>query len=83
MRCVTEVRYAVNVNGELTDPVVPTRGIRQGDPISPYQFILCTEGLSCLLKKKEEEDELKGCVMAEVTLKILLHELILRAVLIQ
>jgi hypothetical protein len=28
MRCVTEVRYAVRVNGELTEPVIPTRGTR-------------------------------------------------------
>jgi hypothetical protein len=51
-RCVTCVRYAVRVNGELTEPVVPFRGIRQGNPISPYLFLLCTEGLSCLLQKK-------------------------------
>jgi hypothetical protein len=60
MRCVTSARYAVRVNGELTDPVVPTRGIRQGDPISPYLFLLCTEGLSCLLQKKEVQGELQG-----------------------
>jgi hypothetical protein len=57
MRCVTSVRYAVRVNGELTKPVVPTRGIRQGDPISPYLFLLCTEGLSCLLQKQEVQGE--------------------------
>ena len=51
MRCVTRVRYAVRVNGELTEPVVPSRGIRQGDPISPYVFLLCTEGLSCMLQQ--------------------------------
>jgi hypothetical protein len=49
MRCATSARYAVRVNSDLTEPVVPSRGIRQGDPISLYLFILCTEGLSCLL----------------------------------
>lgn len=60
MRCVTSVKYAVRVNGELTDSFIPTRGIRQGDPISPYLFLLCVEGLSCLLQKKEESGLLKG-----------------------
>lgn len=54
------VRYAVIVNGELTAPVVPSRGIRQGDPISPYLFLLCTEGLSSLLLQKENCGELHG-----------------------
>jgi hypothetical protein len=60
MRCVTRVRYAVRVNGELTEPVIPTRGIRQGDPISPYLFLLCTEGLSSLLHDSEELGQIQG-----------------------
>ena len=60
MRCVTSARYAVRVNGELSSPVVPSRGIRQGDPIGPYLFLLCTECLSCLLQKKECLGELQG-----------------------
>jgi hypothetical protein len=60
MRCVTSARYAVKVNGDLTSHVVPSRGIRQGDPISPYLFLLCTEGLSCLLQRKEGLGELQG-----------------------
>jgi hypothetical protein len=58
--CVTSVRYAVRVNGELTEPVTPSRGIRQGDPISPYLFLLCTEGLSCLLQQRADQRELQG-----------------------
>jgi hypothetical protein len=49
MRCVTNVRYAIRVNGELTSLVVDSRGIRQGEPISSYHFLLCTEGLSSLV----------------------------------
>src|SRR5664279_1478353 len=60
MRYVTFVCYAVRVNGELTLPVIPSRGIRQGDPISPYLFLLCTEGLSCLLQQREAQGELQG-----------------------
>jgi hypothetical protein len=60
MRCVTRVRYAVKVNGDLTQPVIPSRGIHQVDPISPYLFLLCTEGLSCLLHEKEASGQLQG-----------------------
>jgi hypothetical protein len=54
------VRYAVKVNDDLTKPVVPSRGIRQGDPISSYLFLLYTEGLSCLLHQKESLGDLQG-----------------------
>jgi hypothetical protein len=58
MRCVTCVHYVVRVNGELTEPVLPSRGIPQGDPVSPYLFLLCTEGLSCLMQQRKDRGEL-------------------------
>jgi hypothetical protein len=52
MRCGTSVSLLVRVNGVLTKSFKLTRGICQGDPISPNLFLLCAEGLSCLLKSR-------------------------------
>jgi len=60
MKCVSTVSYRIKVNGELTDVVVPERGLRHGDPLSPYLFLICAEGFSALLRKAEEEGRLKG-----------------------
>jgi hypothetical protein len=40
------------------------KGIRQGDPISPYLFVLAAEGLSCLLKSRNQSSGLKGIMVA-------------------
>jgi hypothetical protein len=51
MRCVTTVSFSVRVNGQYSSVFKPSLGIRQGDPISPYLFLLFSEGLSCMLKE--------------------------------
>lgn len=45
MICLTSVSYIVNVNGETTEPFEARKVIRQGDPISPYLFVICMEYL--------------------------------------
>ena len=60
MMCVSTVTYSVLINGEPRGTIIPTRGLRQGDPISPYLFLLCAEGLSAMIKRKERIGGLRG-----------------------
>lgn len=60
MACVTSVVYKVRFNSNETAPFTPTRDLRQGDPMSPYLFLLCAEGLSALIAHEEEQGNLKG-----------------------
>ena len=58
MGCVKTILYSVLVNGEPCGMIQPTRGIRQGDPLSPFLFLLCTEGLNGLIKRAKNNGDI-------------------------
>ena len=60
MMCVTTVSYAVVINGNPCGNIIPERGLQQGDPISPYLFLLYAEALSALLYKANSEGVMTG-----------------------
>ena len=64
MSMVSTVKFSVMFNGKKLEEFCPSRGIRQGDPISPYLFLLATEGLSCLLKSRRDSSNLDGIQVA-------------------
>jgi hypothetical protein len=60
MTCVTSVHFAILVNGSPGEWFRPSRGIRQGDPMSPYLFLICAEVLSSLLSQTESKGIITG-----------------------
>ncbi|KAF5475546.1 hypothetical protein F2P56_007344 [Juglans regia] len=64
MQCVETVSYSILLNRIPQDYFKPTRGIRQGDPLSPYLFILCAEVLSSLLNHAENSRAISGVPIA-------------------
>lgn len=56
MMCVEFVSYSVLVNDDCVGPVIPERGIRQGDPFSPYLHVyyLCGGFISFIMKGRSQ-----------------------------
>ena len=52
MSCVSTSSISILVNGGALELFYPSRGIRQGDLLSPYLFILCMEVLGALIEDK-------------------------------
>ena len=65
METVCTTTYLVLINGKPKGFVTPTRGIKQGDPLSSYLFLFCAEGLSAMIRKIEEARNLKGILSSD------------------
>jgi hypothetical protein len=60
MACVKTVNYSVVVNANVVGNIFPSRGLRQGDPISPYLFIICAEVFSSLSQNAQMNGFISG-----------------------
>src|SRR4051812_45477106 len=50
-KCLSTPTYSIIINGQLEGFFEGKKGIRQGDPLSPYLFVICMEVLSKMLDK--------------------------------
>ncbi|GMI88855.1 hypothetical protein HRI_002554800 [Hibiscus trionum] len=60
MSCITSVSYAIVTNGQIGQKFIPSRGLRQGDPLSTLLFLVCSEGLSALLRMGAHRGIIQG-----------------------
>lgn len=51
---------SILLNDTLSEAFTPSRGLRQGDPLSPFLFILAAEGLGRLVKAQVSREQIKG-----------------------
>ena len=63
-QCISIPSYSILINGSPEGFFTSSRGIRQGDPISPFLFILFTDVLSRLFLQKETNGSLQGIKIA-------------------
>ncbi|XP_031115795.1 uncharacterized protein LOC116019654 [Ipomoea triloba] len=60
MTCISTARFSILWDGQRSDFFNPSRGIRQGDPISPFIFVLCIERLCHLIQGAVSNGSWKG-----------------------
>lgn len=60
MECISTISFSTLINGRMTKYFKPTRGLRQGDPILPYLFILCQKVLSIIIDREFLNGAIKG-----------------------
>ena len=73
MQCFTSITYSIKINGKLSGKITPSRGLCQGDSLSPYLFLLCAEGLSALIKKAIFDGSMQGVFVCKGVLGYLIY----------
>lgn len=62
--CITSIQYQITHAGHVFGSIIPSRGIRQGDPLSSYLFLICIEGLTSLMQHYERRGLIQGIKVA-------------------
>lgn len=63
-QCISTIKYIMLLNGSRDAAICPCRGFRQGDPLSPYLFIIGSEVLARLINREVNRNNIKGVKLA-------------------
>lgn len=66
--CISSAKVSMLVNGSPTEEFCVGRGLRQGDPLSPFLFLIAAEGLNVLFKEVSGLGLFEGYVVGELTI---------------
>ncbi|KAL0010720.1 hypothetical protein SO802_005828 [Lithocarpus litseifolius] len=69
-QCLLSVEFTLLLNGGQCLSFLPSQGLRQGDPLSPYLFILGSEVLLRLLNREVSQNRLSGVKVSNTALPI-------------
>ena len=70
IECISTISYSILVSGELKGIITPSRGLKQGDPLSPFLFLFYAEGLDAIHRKSAREGEIEGFSLCRNGLKL-------------
>lgn len=62
--CISSVSYSILIKGKPRKSFAPSRGLRQGDHLFSYIFLMCVESLSSLINNAERKREIQGSLIA-------------------
>ncbi|KAF7147570.1 hypothetical protein RHSIM_Rhsim03G0007800 [Rhododendron simsii] len=65
-QCVCTVKYSIYANGGQVCQVMPNWGLRQGDPLSPYLFLIVADVFSVIIQKAIQNKSIRGADMGKL-----------------
>lgn len=70
MGCLSSANFSILINGRPRGKFMASRGLRQGDPLSPFLFTIVVDVLSRLMEKAQEFELIKGLVVGRESIEI-------------
>lgn len=62
IHCILSVSFSFKYNGCISGALFPSKGLRQGDPISPYLFFVVADAFSRLLSRAAQEGNINDAI---------------------